>query len=177
MRNLFFLIFLFFCSHLPAQQPMMYCTLDTTGHASFCVKNSKAGMIVVEYNLWGRWVKYDSVCNVNAGQDTCVTADYQLHHGLNQIRFFIDDGIASTYDVTSSSAKCTIIVSPYSCNILPKQTTTDIQLPRLTYYELYNEKGWMVKRGWASSLAKAGLANGTYKLCYENCTMEFVVNQ
>lgn len=168
------LVFLF-C--IQANSMSLNCTLDSSGQATFCVYDAKAGSLVVEYFLWGRWVRFDTVCTVTAGQDTCVNANYQLHFGLNQVRFFIDDGIASTYDITSSSGKFTVRDSSFSCGNLPPQGLGEIQLSRNTYWELYNEKGNMVKRGRSSTVSKAGLSSGTYKLYYENCSMEFSVRE
>lgn len=151
------------------------CTLDASGSATFCVQNAKAGSLVVEFSLWGRWVRYDTACVLTSGQDTCVSVTYQLHHGLNQIRFFVDDGVASTYDVTSSSGKHTVLDSTYRCGNLPPQGGGTVQLARNTYWEIYTEKGGLVKRGRSATISKAGLSAGKYKLYYENCSMEFVV--
>lgn len=177
-----FVLFLL-CIQLQAQATIqrptiLNCTLDTTGQATFCVQNGKAGSIVVEYFLWNRWVRFDTVCTVSAGHDTCVSVTYQLHTGLNQLRFFIDDRIASTYDVTSSSGKCTVRDSTFHCGNTPHQNdVSKIQLARATYWELHDERGNMVRRGRNSSVSKAGLSKGTYKLYYENCSMEFFVSE
>jgi hypothetical protein len=180
MRILVFFIALHLCGQLFAQATApkamtLNCTLDGSGKTTFCVQNAKAGSLVVEYSLWGRWVKYDTVCPVTAGQDTCVSVTYQLHHGLNQIRFFVDDGVASTYDVTSSSAKHTVLDSTYDCGNLGPQGGGIIQLQRDTYWEIYNEKGGLVKRGRSARIIKSSLGAGKYTLYYENCSMEFVV--
>lgn len=180
MRIPGFFIALLLCGQLFSQATVqkamtLNCTLDGSGKTTFCIQNARAGSLVVEYSLWGRWVRYDTVCTVTAGQDTCVSVTYQLHHGLNQIRFFVDDGVASTYDVTSSSAKHTVVDSAYRCGNLPPQGAGTIQLARSTYWEIYNEKGGMVKRGRNATISKAALGAGKYTLFYENCSMEFVV--
>lgn len=180
MRVSGFFIAMLLCGSLfsqsTAQKPMtLNCTLESSGKATFCVQSAKAGSLVVEYSLWGRWIKFDTVCVLAAGQDTCVSANYQLHHGQNQLRFFVDDGVPSTYDVTSSSAKYTESDSTYRCGNLPPQGSGTIQLTRSTYWEIRNEKGDMVKRGRSATINKALLGAGKYTLYYENCSMEFVV--
>jgi hypothetical protein len=164
-----------FSQATPQKTMTLNCTLESSGEATFCVQSAKAGSLVVEYSLWGRWIKFDTVCSLTAGQDTCVSATYQLHHGQNQLRFFVDDGVPATYDVTSSSAKYTVTDSTYRCGNIGPQGGGTIQLSRSTYWEIHTEKGSMVKRGNSSTINKSGLAAGKYKLYYENCSMEFVV--
>jgi hypothetical protein len=138
-----------------------YTTKGESGKLSF----------IIEQFRWNKWVKVGEV----DGQGTNGPNDYNfkaaLHSGENKFRLKqLDYSGTPRYSkevkVTSSTPK----VSFAPVKVKDVITFT----PGETMYEIYDQYGNLVKKGFGSSVDCKSLPNGGYYLNYDNSTGEFI---
>ncbi len=130
---------------------------------------------VVEQFRWNKWVKIGET----DGKGTATTNDYEYkvapHSGKNQFRVKQTD-----YSGQPRLSKPTDFNST-SCEVsfTPQKVSKDINFecsgkPAETMYEIYDQYGNIVKRGFGSKIDCSNLPKGGYFLNYDNKMGEFV---
>ena len=93
-----------------------------------------------------------------------------MHSGENQLR-------VKQVDYTSQPrySKPVKFVSPIpEVTYSPVKVTKDITFSKETLYEIYDQYGNVVKKGFGNSVDCVNLAKGVYYLNYDNKTAEFI---
>lgn len=132
---------------------------------------------VVEQFRWNKWVKVGEVDGVGTPGQNSYTFKVALHSGKNQVRVKQTD--YSNQPRTSKPAEAT---SP-SCEIefFPQRASTVINFvcttdkkPAETMYEMFDQYGNTIKRGFGDKVDVSNLPKGPYYLNYDSKTGEFV---
>jgi hypothetical protein len=130
---------------------------------------------VIEQFRWNKWVKVGEI----DGKGTATTNDYEYkvapHSGKNQFRVKQTDYSGQprlSKPVDYASASCEVSFSP-------QKVSKDINFecsgkPAETMYEIYDQYGNIVKRGFGNKIDCSNLPKGGYFLNYDNKMGEFV---
>lgn len=130
---------------------------------------------IIEQFRWNKWVKVGEVDGVG----TAATNNYEYkvtpHSGKNQFRLKQTDysgqpRLSKPVDLNSTS--CDVSFNP-------QKVTKDINFlcsdkPAETMYEIYDQYGNIVKRGYGNKIDCSNLPKGGYFLNYDNKMGEFV---
>ena len=129
----------------------------------------------IEQFRWNKWVKVGEV----EGKGTPEVNEYSFlvspHSGKNQYRVKQVDytgqpKLSKTIDYNSSSPEITFSPAKVSKEIGFFAGST----PTETMFEIYDQFGNIVKRGFASTVDASNLAKGAYYLNYDNKMGEFI---
>lgn len=131
-----------------------WTTVNETGELPF----------IVEQKRWNKWVKVGEV--MGAGTPGEHTYEFKVtpHSGENTVR------VRQT-DLTKKarfSQNVTLASSAAQVSWTPAKPKDVINFSGVTLYEVYDEYGNIVKRGYASTVDIASLKKGTYYLNYDN---------
>jgi hypothetical protein len=131
---------------------------------------------VIEQFRWNKWVKVGEV----DGKGTAAANDYDYkvipHSGKNQFRLKQTD-----YSGQPRLSKA-VDFSSQTCDVsfTPQKVSKDINFacggdkPAETMYEIYDQYGNIVKRGYGNKIDCSNLPKGGYFLNYDNKMGEFV---
>lgn len=129
----------------------------------------------IEQFRWNKWVKLGEV----EGKGTAELNEYSFkvvpHSGKNQYRVKQVDytgqpKISRTLDYAST----TPVVSFAPAKVSKEITFSDGTNPIETMYEIFDQYGNIVKRGFASVIDASSLQKGVYYLNYDNKMGEFI---
>jgi len=129
----------------------------------------------IEQFRWNKWVKVGEV----EGNGTPTENNYSFkvapHSGKNQYRLKQVDytgqpRLSKTVDFNSSTPEITFSPAKVSKEITFLAGNT----PTETMFEIYDQFGNIVKRGYASSVDASNLPKGAYYLNYDNKMGEFI---
>lgn len=134
---------------------------------------------VIEQFRWNKWVKVGEVDGTGTAGPNNYSFKVVTHSGENQFRVKQVD--YSGQARTSPVAKCTSTKDPIK--FYPVKAKTNISFvsgnpekPAETLWEIYDQYGTIVKKGFGSTIDVTGLAKGGYFLNYDNTTAEFFKN-
>lgn len=155
---------------------VMSMTIDKDGTVKWSTKSETGKLaFAVEQFRWNKWVKVGEV----DGKGTPVTNNYEFkitpHSGKNQVRVRQTD-----YSGQPRLSKPVDFVSDMpEVTFAPVKVSKDINFvasdkPVETMYEIYDQYGNVVKRGFGSSVDASNLAKGGYFLNYDNKMGEFI---
>ena len=146
--------------------------LDGDGTLKWNTKNETGKLpFVIEQYRWNKWVKVGEIEGKGIGDNN----DYiykitTLHSGENQIRI-------KQVDYTSQprySKPVRFVSTIAEVTYVPIKVTKDITFSAETLYEIYDQYGNVVKKGFGKSVDCGNLAKGVYYLNYDNKTAEFI---
>lgn len=151
-------------------------TVDKEGNLKWSTKSETGKLaFAVEQFRWNKWVKVGEV----EGKGTPGTNSYEFkvtpHSGKNQIRVRQTD-----YSGQPRLSKPVDFVSDEpEVSFAPIKVSKDINFvaadkPKETMYEIYDQYGNVVKRGYGSTVDASNLAKGGYFLNYDNKMGEFI---
>jgi hypothetical protein len=131
---------------------------------------------VIEQFRWNKWVKVGEVDGIGTAGSNAYSFKVVTHSGENQFRVKQID--YSGQARTSPVAKCTSDKAPIKFYPVKAKTVInfvsgDPEKPAETLWEIYDQYGNIVKKGFGSSIDVTGLAKGGYFLNYDNTTAEF----
>ncbi len=146
--------------------------LDGDGTLKWNTKGETGKLpFIIEQYRWNKWVRVGEV----EGKGISDVSDYvfkitTLHSGENQIRIKqIDYTSQPRYSklvkFLSTSAEVT-----YS----PQRVSKEITFSAETLYEIYDQFGNIVKKGFGNLVDCGNLTKGVYYLNYDNKTIEFI---
>ncbi|CAN5911263.1 hypothetical protein BH11BAC7_BH11BAC7_00870 [soil metagenome] len=125
---------------------------------------------IVEQYRWSKWVKVGEVDGSGTAGPNNYTFKVVTHSGENQFRVKQID--YSGQARTSAIAKCTstkAAIKFYPVKAKDKITFEGGE----SLWEIYDQYGNIVKKGFGSTIDVTGLAKGGYFLNYDNTTAEF----
>ena len=151
-------------------------TVDKEGKVKWSTKSESGKLsFAVEQFRWNKWVKVGEV----DGKGTPATNNYEFkvtpHSGKNQVRVRQTDysgqpRLSKPVDFMSDIPEITFAPAKASKDI----TFVAKEKPIETMYEIYDQYGNVVKRGFGSTIDVLNLAKGGYFLNYDNKMGEFV---
>jgi hypothetical protein len=129
---------------------------------------------IIEQFRWNKWIKVGELEGIGTKTTNNYSFKVSPHSGKNQFRVKQID-----YSGVAKTSKVVEFVSP-SCEIVftPVRVQKDIDFkcsdrPAETLYEVYDQYGNIVKRGFNSKLDCSNLPAGSYFLNFDNKTAEF----
>lgn len=151
-------------------------TVDKDGTVKWSTK-SETGKLAyaIEQFRWNKWVKVGEADGVGTPNTNNYTFKVAPHSGKNQVRVRQTDysgqpRLSKPVDFTSDVPEVTFA---------PVKASKDINFvandkPIETMYEIYDQYGNVVKRGFGSTVDVSNLAKGGYFLNYDNKMGEFI---
>lgn len=125
---------------------------------------------IVEQFRWNKWVKVGEVDGIGTAGPNNYSFKVVTHSGENQFRVKQVD--YSSQAKTSPIAKCTSSKPPIKFSPIKARTEITFEGGE-TLWEIYDQYGTIVKKGFGSKIDVTGLAKGGYFLNYDNTTAEF----
>jgi hypothetical protein len=151
-------------------------TIDKDGNVKWSTKLETGKLaFAVEQFRWNKWVKVGEVDGIG----TPITNNYSFkitpHSGKNQIRVRQTDysgqpRLSKPVDFMSNAANITFAPIKVSKEINFIASDKPVE----TMYEIYDQYGNVVKRGFGSTIDAANLSKGGYFINYDNKMGEFV---
>lgn len=151
-------------------------TVDKDGTVKWSTKSETGKLaFAVEQFRWNKWVKVGEVDGIGTPATNNYTFKIAPHSGANQIRVRQTD--YSGQPRLSKPVSFTSDVPEIA--FAPIKVSKDISFvagdkPFETMYEIYDQYGNVVKRGFGSSVDASNLAKGGYFLNYDNKMGEFI---
>lgn len=144
--------------------------LDGDGTLKWATKNEtgKLPFIIQQYR-WNTWVKAGEIEGKGVGDNEYVFK-VTFHSGENQLRL-------KQVDYTSQpriSKPVKYVSSVPEITYNPVKVTKDITFSGETLYEIFDQFGNVVKKGFGKSVDCGNLSKGVYYLNYDNKTAEFI---
>lgn len=122
---------------------------------------------IIEQYRWNKWVKVGEVKGKGKNQPNKYEVKVRTHSGPNKFRVRqTDNKKISVY----SKEAVALVTTP---TITFKQTDGAISFSGETMYEIYDQYGGIVFKGYGNSINISGLAKGKYYLNYDNSQAEF----
>ncbi len=151
-------------------------SVDKDGTIKWSTK-SETGKLAyaIEQFRWNKWVKVGEADGVGTPSTNNYIFKVAPHSGKNQVRVRQTD-----YSGQPRLSKPVDFVSEISeVTFAPVKASKDINFlanekPIETMYEIYDQYGNIVKRGFASTIDVSNLAKGGYFLNYDNKMGEFI---
>ena len=146
--------------------------LEGDGTLKWNTKNETGKLpFVIEQYRWNKWVKVGEVDGKGIGDNN----DYifkitTLHSGENQVR-------VKQVDYTSQprySRPVKFVSTIPEVTFVPVKVTKEITFSAETLYEIYDQYGNVVKKGFGKVVDCGNLAKGVYYLNYDNKTQDFL---
>lgn len=151
-------------------------TIDKDGTLKWSTKSETGKLaFAIEQFRWNKWVKVGEVDGVGTPTTNNYTFKIAPHSGKNQIRVRQTDysgqpRLSKPVDFMSDATEV---------SFAPVKVSTTISFvaadkPTETMYEIYDQYGNVVKRGFGSSIDATNLTKGGYFLNYDNKMAEFI---
>lgn len=151
-------------------------TLDKDGLLKFSTKSETGKLtFVIEQYRWNKWVKVGEVEGVGTPNTNNYEFKLQLHSGKNTVRVRQTD-----YTGQPRVSKPVEVISDIpEVTFGPMKAKTEILFmandkPAETMYEIYDQYGNIVKKGYGNKIDVSNLPKGGYFLNYDNKMGEFV---
>jgi len=151
-------------------------TVDKDGGVKWSTKSETGKLsFAIEQFRWQKWVKVGEVEGVGTTAINNYSFKVSKHSGKNQIRVRQTDytgqpRLSKPVDFTSDVPD--IIFAP--SKVAKEITFYAGQTPYETMYEIYDQFGNIVKRGFGSVVDVSGLTKGAYFINFDNKMQEFV---
>jgi hypothetical protein len=151
-------------------------TIDKDGTVKWSTK-SETGKLAyaIEQFRWNKWVKVGETDGEGTPKTNNYTFKITPHSGKNQVRVRQTDysgqpRLSKPVDFTSDVPEI---------SFAPQKASKDINFvagdkPYETMYEIYDQYGNVVKRGFGATVDVSNLAKGGYFLNYDNKMGEFI---
>jgi len=129
----------------------------------------------IEQFRWNKWVKVGEVDGMGTPKTNTYQFKVTLHSGLNKVRVRQTD-----YTGQPRLSKAAELTSDLpAVTFTPAKVTKEISFlsgdkPVETMYEIYDQYGNVVKRGYGSKVDVSNLSKGGYFLNYDNTMGEFL---
>lgn len=146
--------------------------LDNDGTLKWNTKNETGKLpFIIEQYRWNKWVKVGEEEGKGIGDNNDYTFKVStLHSGENQLRI-------KQVDYTSQprySKPVKYVSTLPEVTYTPVKVSTDITFSAETLYEIYDQFGNVVKKGFGKIVDCRNLSKGIYYLNYDNKTTEFI---
>lgn len=151
-------------------------TIDKDGTLKWSTKSETGKLaFAIEQFRWNKWVKVGEVDGVGTPITNNYTFKIAPHSGKNQVRVRQTDysgqpRLSKPVDFMSDASEVTFAPVKVSTTI----SFVAADKPTETMYEIYDQYGNVVKRGFGSSIDATNLTKGGYFLNYDNKMAEFI---
>ncbi len=148
-------------------------TMDCTKDGAFSWKTKgETGKLpfIIEQFRWNKWIKVGEVEGNGTPGENSYSFDVTLHHGQNQFRVKqVDYSGKPRY---SQSVKTMSSVAEVTFS--PIKASKSVTFTGETLFEIYDQYGNIVKKGFGSTVDVTNLKKGIYFLNYDNKMEKFV---
>lgn len=125
---------------------------------------------VVEQFRWNKWVRVGEVEGNGLTAESSYEAPVRLHSGMNKFRLKqIDYRKKPRY-----SEELTFICTKEEVSFSPRRVDDVLVFTAPTLYEIYDEYGGIVFKGYAKEVKVTSLEEGKYYINYDNKMEQFV---
>ena len=124
---------------------------------------------IIEQFRWNKWIKVGEVRGKGHNVPNTYTVKIRPHTGANKFR--VRQSTNNRKVQSYSKEAVTIVPSPA---ISFKESADEISFSAETMYELYDQYGGIVFKGYGSTIKISKLTKGRYYLNYDNTSVEFV---
>jgi hypothetical protein len=132
---------------------------------------------VIEQFRWNKWVKVGEIDGVGTTSQNNYTFKVALHSGKNQVRVKQTDYSnqpRASRPAEAMSAACDVEYYPLKVATVINFVCTDSKKAVETMYEIYDQYGNIVKRGFGDKIDVSNLPKAGYFLNYDNKMGEFL---
>ncbi len=145
--------------------------IDKNGILNWSTKNEMGELpYIVEQFRWNKWIPVGEVKGQGQMDKNAYSFQTTSHSGENKFRVKqIGYG-----DLSKSSTNVTYVSASGQPTYTMGKSGTDIEFSAETMYEVFDEYGNVIKRGFGNKLDIANLLKGSYYLCYDNIMTDFV---
>jgi hypothetical protein len=156
---------------LQVQKPAKFETIAVKdGMLKFSTSGETGSLpFVIEQFRWNKWVKVGEVRGKGRNQSNTYEVKVRTHSGANKFRVRQS---TSNRKVQSYSKEAVTIVA--AAPIKYKASNDEITFTGETMYEVYDQFGGIVFKGYGQSINISTLTKGKYYLNYDNSQDEFV---
>ncbi|MBR8534752.1 hypothetical protein KDU71_04210 [Carboxylicivirga sediminis] len=127
-------------------------------------KEAGALPFIVEQYRWNKWVKVGEVQGNGSNQSNTYSVDVRQHTGENKFRIKqVDYRNKPRY-----SQETKMISTQAEVTFSPNKVDDKISFSSPTLYEIYDEYGGIVFKGYGSEVNVAGIEKGRYYINYDN---------
>lgn len=154
---------------LQAQKPAKFeSVLVKNGVLSFKTSGETGPLpFIIEQFRWNKWVKVGEVQGRGHNQQS-YEVNVRTHTGANKFRVRQSTGNRKVQSFSKEAV--TIVPQP---PVTFKNSKTEVVFSAETMYELYDQYGSIVFKGFGKSINISTLSNGRYYLNYDNAQGEF----
>lgn len=125
---------------------------------------------IIEQFRWNKWVKVGEVEGVGTPQENDYSFKIAPHSGKNQFRVKQVD-----YTNQPRLSKPTNYMSPLQeVTFSPQKVSKELLFSEETMFEIYDQYGNVVKKGFGKKVDCTNLSKGVYYINYDNKTGEFL---
>lgn len=143
--------------------------ISSAGILKWSTKNESGALpYIIEQFKWNKWVPIGEVNGVGTPESHEYSFKVTAHSGANkyrvkQVGFNSEPKYSNHVVYNSASEKPSFAIN---------KENTSIQFTAETAYEVYDNFGIIVKRGFGKDLGIENLSKGKYYLCYDNQVAE-----
>ncbi len=158
-------------SALQVQKPAKFETVSVKDGTLHFTTSGETGSLpfVIEQFRWNKWVKVGEVRGKGHNQTNTYDVKVRTHSGPNKFRVRQTTG---NRKVQSYSREVVAIVT--TPKITFKTSSNEVTFTGETMYEVYDQFGGIVFKGYGKSINISTLAKGKYYLNYDNSQGEFI---
>lgn len=145
--------------------------IDKNGILNWSTKNEMGELpYIVEQFRWNKWIPVGEVKGGGKMDKNEYSFQTTSHSGENKFRVKqIGYG-----DLAKTSSNVMFMSAAGQPTYAMNKTGTQIDFSAETMYEVFDEYGNVIKRGFGNKLDVANLSKGSYYLCYDNIMTDFI---
>ncbi len=145
-------------------------TLNDLGLLTWTTVSESGSLpFVVEQFKWNKWIPVGEVKGIGSPTENNYSFQTELHSGENKFRLKqVGYGALPKYSKTVTS----ISNSP-KLSFSTSKSSDNLMFSGQTMFEVYDDYGQVVKKGYGKSININNLKRGHYFLCYDNSITEF----
>ncbi len=155
---------------LQVQKPAKFSSVKATDGTLTFTTTGETGPLpfIIEQYRWNKWVKVGEVKGKGHNQPNTYETKVRTHSGINKFRVR-----QTTANRKAQSLSKEAIVTSEKPLVEFKATNTEITFNSETLYEVYDQYGGIVFKGYGQAINISTLAKGKYYLNYDNSQGEF----
>ncbi len=123
----------------------------------------------IEQFKWNKWVKVGEVLGIGSGNNNNYAFQLPMHSGQNKFRISQRGFNAQV----KTSKEFTAISQVNKPSYAIRKGKSSIDFSSETAFEIYDEFGQIVMKGFSNSISIKNLPKGEYNLCFDACITEF----
>ncbi len=156
---------------LQAKASFVIKTMRLTANNLEWFSTSEKGKLpyYVEQFIWNKWVRIGEVMGIGTPAQHSYTTEVRFHSGLNRFRLRQTDAAG----INRYSQELTFFSDVKKVTFAASKSDDEINFSSSTMYEIYDEFGSIVFKGYGAIVRVAGLKKGVYYLNYDNQMGQF----